>query len=262
MNGNMITIYDNSTHIAVLWSHLIPATIEGKATHNVQNAMFAVAMAYSFNVDLDNIRHGLRTFNTDFFQAPGRTNVFDEHPFKVILDYAHNPAAFRSIASLVDKLDISGRRIAVIAAPGDRRDEDIFEAGNILAGHFDYYICKADDNRRKRGHDEVPKILQKGLIDKGVDSSTISVIPNEVEAIDAALNMAQENDLVVVFGDSIARSWKQIIHFNDNAPNENNKATPQVEPDQKLDSIIDENETLIRDEKGVRIARNEGEDSD
>ena len=262
MNGNMITIYDNSTHIAVLWSHLIPATIEGKATHNVQNAMFAVAMAYSFNVDLDNIRHGLRTFNTDFFQAPGRTNVFDEHPFKVILDYAHNPAAFRSIASLVDKLDISGRRIAVIAAPGDRRDEDIFEAGNILAGHFDYYICKADDNRRKRGHDEVPNILQKGLIDKGVDSSTISVIPNEVEAIDAALNMAQENDLVVVFGDSIARSWKQIIHFNDNAPNENNKATPQVEPDQKLDSIIDENETLIRDEKGVRIARNEGEDSD
>ncbi len=262
MNGNMITIYDNSTHIAVLWSHLIPATIEGKATYNVQNAMFAVAMAYSFNVDLDNIRHGLRTFNTDFFQAPGRTNVFDEHPFKVILDYAHNPAAFRSIASLVDKLDISGRRIAVIAAPGDRRDEDIFEAGNILAGHFDYYICKADDNRRKRGHDEVPKILQKGLIDKGVDSSTISVIPNEVEAIDAALNMAQENDLVVVFGDSIARSWKQIIHFNDNAPNENNKATPQVEPDQKLDSIIDENETLIRDEKGVRIARNEGEDSD
>ena len=262
MNGNMITIYDNGTHIAVLWSHLIPATIEGKATHNVQNAMFAVAMAYSFNVDLDNIRHGLRTFNTDFFQAPGRTNVFDEHPFKVILDYAHNPAAFRSIASLVDKLDISGRRIAVIAAPGDRRDEDIFEAGNILAGHFDYYICKADDNRRKRGHDEVPKILQKGLIDKGVDSSTTSVIPNEVEAIDAALNMAQENDLVVVFGDSIARSWKQIIHFNDNTPNENNNVTPQVGPDQKFDSIIDENDTLIRDEKGVRIARNEGEDSD
>jgi len=261
MNGNMITIYDNGTHIPVLWSHLIPATIEGKATHNVQNAMFAVAMAYSFNVDLDNIRLGLRTFNTDFFQAPGRTNVFDEHPFKVILDYAHNPAAFRSIANLVDKLDISGRRIAVISAPGDRRDEDIFEAGKILAGHFDYYICKADDNRRNRGHDEVPKMLQKGLIDKGIDPSTTAVIPNEVEAIDAALNMAQDNDLVVVFGDSITRSWKQIIHFNDNTTNENT-VTPQVGPDQKLSSIIDENDTLIRDEKGVRIARNEGGDSD
>jgi cyanophycin synthetase len=149
----------------------------------------------------------------------------------------------------------------VISAPGDRRDEDIFEAGKILAGHFDYYICKADDNRRNRGHDEVPKMLQKGLIDKGVDPITTAVIPNEVEAIDAALNMAQDNDLVVVFGDSITRSWKQIIHFNDNTTNENT-VTPQVGPDQKLSSIIDENDTLIRDEKGVRIARNEGGDSD
>ena len=262
MNGDMITIYDNGTHIPVLWSHLIPATIEGKAIHNVQNAMFAVAMAYSFNVDLDNIRHGLRTFDTNFFQAPGRTNVFDEHPFKVILDYAHNAAAFKAMANLVSRLDVSGRRIVVIASPGDRRDEDIIEASTILAGHFDYYICKADDNRRKRGHDEVPKMLQKGFIDNGVDSSNINVIPDEVEAIDTALNMAQQGDLVVVFGDSIARSWKQIIHFNNNTPNENNNVTQQIEPDLNLDNIIDENDTLIRDEKGVRIARNEDEDGD
>jgi len=262
MNGDMITIYDNGTHIPVLWSHLIPATIEGKAIHNVQNAMFAVAMAYSFNVDLDNIRHGLRTFDTNFFQAPGRTNVFDEHPFKVILDYAHNAAAFKAMANLVSRLDVSGRRIVVIASPGDRRDEDIIEASTILTGHFDYYICKADDNRRKRGHDEVPKMLQKGFIDNGVDSSNINVIPDEVEAIDTALNMAQQGDLVVVFGDSIARSWKQIIHFNNNTPNENNNVTQQIEPDLNLDNIIDENDTLIRDEKGVRIARNEDEDGD
>jgi len=85
MSGDMLTIYDNGMHMPVLWSHVIPATLEGKAVHNVQNAMFAAAMAYSFGVDLDNIRHGLRTFDTTYFQAPGRMNVFDEHPFKVIL---------------------------------------------------------------------------------------------------------------------------------------------------------------------------------
>ena len=41
MNGDMLTIYDNGLHIPVLWSHLIPATLEGKAIFNVQNAMFA-----------------------------------------------------------------------------------------------------------------------------------------------------------------------------------------------------------------------------
>ncbi|MDH3766811.1 MAG: cyanophycin synthetase, partial [Gammaproteobacteria bacterium] len=93
MNGHMITIYDSESHIPLLWTHLIPATIEGRAMHNVQNAMFAAGLAYSMGVSLENIRHGLRTFDTTFFQAPGRMNIYTEHPFKVILDYAHNAAA-------------------------------------------------------------------------------------------------------------------------------------------------------------------------
>jgi cyanophycin synthetase len=263
MNGDMITIYDNGTHIPVLWSHLIPATIEGKAAHNVQNAMFAVAMAFSFNVDLDNIRHGLRTFDTSFFQAPGRTNVFNEHPFKVILDYAHNPAAFKAMADLVDRLDVSGKRIAVVSAPGDRRDEDIIEASNILAGHFDYYICKADDNRRNRGHDEVPKMLQQGFIDNGVETEKISIIPSEIEAVEKALNMAEEGDLVMVFGDNTVRCWKQIIYLkSDNQTELDNTTHQSEEVESKLEELINEGDSLISDERGVRIARNEADDGD
>ncbi len=261
MNGDMITIYDNGTHIPVLWSHLVPATMEGKAMHNVQNAMFAAVMAYGFGVDLDNIRHGLRTFDTSFFQAPGRTNVFDEHPFKVILDYAHNPAAFRAIADLVDRLDVTGRRLAVVAVPGNRRDEDVIEATEILAGHFDHYICKADDNRRKRGHDEIPKMLQEGFIKQGVAAEAITVIPSEVEAVDHGLNMAQEGDLLVVFGDDSVRCWKQIIYFR----SENEPEIVATLPDEEevaLDDLMDDGDTLIRDERGVRLARDTSEDGD
>jgi len=263
MNGDMITIYNNETHIPVLWSHLIPATIEGKAMHNVQNAMFAVAMAYSFNVDLDNIRHGLRTFDTNFFQAPGRTNVFDEHPFKVILDYAHNPAAFQAMTNLADKLDVSGRRIVVVSAPGDRRDEDIIEASSILAGHYDHYICKADDNRRNRKHDEVPKMLRQGLIDNGVAKENITIIADEVKAVDEALKMAQESDLVMIFGDNPSRCWKQIIYLH-NDSQEKNKATSthSSENDSNLEGLISEEGTIICDERGVRLARNTDEDGD
>jgi len=263
MNGDMITIYNNETHIPVLWSHLIPATIEGKAMHNVQNAMFAVAMAYSFNVDLDNIRHGLRTFDTNFFQAPGRTNVFDEHPFKVILDYAHNPAAFQVMTDLADKLDVSGRRIVVVSAPGDRRDEDIIAASSILAGHFDHYICKADDNRRNRKHDEVPKMLKQGLIDNGVAKENITIIADEVKAVDEALKMAQESDLVMIFGDNPARCWKQIIYLHNNPQEKNeNTSTRPSESDSNLEDLISEEGAIICDERGVRLARNTDEDGD
>ncbi len=263
MNGDMITIYDNGTHMPVLWSHLIPATMEGKAMFNVQNAMFATGMAYSFGVDLDNIRHGLRTFDTSFFQAPGRMNVFDEHAFKVILDYAHNPAAFHAIADLVDRLDVTGRRLAVVAVPGNRRDEDVTEATEILAGHFDHYICKADDNRRNRGHDEIPQMLRKGFLERGVDEDAITIIPSEVEAVDHALGMAQEGDLVVVFGDDSARCWKQIIYFNtENMPTPEATTKKDEVEVVKLKDIMGEGDTLIRDERGVRLARNTDEASD
>src|SRR3546814_6806175 len=79
VNGHMITLYDKGSHIPLMWTHLIPATLEGRALHNVQNAMFAAAMAYSLGIKLDAIRQGLRTFDTTFFQAPGRMNVFEEH---------------------------------------------------------------------------------------------------------------------------------------------------------------------------------------
>ncbi|HEY2464910.1 MAG TPA: cyanophycin synthetase [Steroidobacteraceae bacterium] len=77
VNGQMMTLYDRGSHIPLLWTHLIPATLEGRATHNVQNAMFAAAMSFSLGIKLDAIRQGLRTFDSTFFQAPGRMNVFN-----------------------------------------------------------------------------------------------------------------------------------------------------------------------------------------
>jgi cyanophycin synthetase len=108
MNGHMITIYDQEAHIPLLWSHLVPATAEGRAMHNVQNAMFAAALAYNLNIKLDGIRQGLRTFGTTFYEAPGRMNMYDEHEFKVILDYAHNAAAVKAICDLVAQFDVAG----------------------------------------------------------------------------------------------------------------------------------------------------------
>ena len=119
IKGQMITIYDHGAHIPLLWTHLIPATLEGRAMHNVQNAMFAAAMAFSMGVKLEDIRHGLRTFDTTFFQAPGRMNIYDEHPFKVILDYGHNPAAVQAMCDLVEPS--RGHRPAHLRAVGARR---------------------------------------------------------------------------------------------------------------------------------------------
>ena len=213
VNGQMITLYDRGGHIPLVWTHLIPATLEGRALHNVQNAMFAAAMAFSLGIKLDAIRQGLRTFDSTFYQAPGRMNVFDEHPFKVLFDYGHNAHAVGMLADLAQRLEVKGRRIVVLAGPGDRRDEDLVAIANAVAGRFDHYVCRRDDSLRDRAPDEVPRIQAAALRAAGVPQDSISVIPDEQEAIDAALRMGREGDLLLVFADALVRSWKQVTKF-------------------------------------------------
>jgi cyanophycin synthetase len=261
IKGQMITLYDRGAHIPLLWTHLIPATLEGRAMHNVQNAMFAAAMAFSLGLKLEDIRHGLRTFDTTFFQAPGRMNIYDEHPFKVILDYGHNPAAVEAMCQLVDRLDIAGRRLCVLAAPGDRRDQDIAEIGRIAAGRFERYICRRDDQLRGRGPDEVPQLLRDALLANGVPAERIAVIPQEQAAVDAALREAGAGDLVLIFGDAITRSWKQVIQFRPEAPppQVERRRVPRPEPVlAEVAAVLEERpREFKRDSRGVRLAREE-----
>jgi cyanophycin synthetase len=261
VNGHMITLYDKGSHIPLMWTHLIPATMEGRALHNVQNAMVAAAMAFSMGIKLDAIRLGLRTFDTTFFQAPGRMNVFNEHPFKVLMDYGHNAHAVGVMADLAQRLDVTGRRIVVVAAPGDRRDEDIVAIAQAVAGRFDHYVVKRDDGLRGRDGDEVPRIIASALDAAGVGSDAISIIPDEQEAVDAALRMGQPGDLVLVFADALTRTWKQIIRFKPDGDMQ--KSAPRTEVP-ALETSLDEQlvaamEGVVRDERGLRFEREESD---
>ena len=261
INGQMITLYDKGGHIPLMWTHLIPATLEGRATHNVQNAMVAAAMAFSLGIRLDAIRQGLRTFDTSFFQAPGRMNVFNEHPFKVIMDYGHNAHAVGMMADLAQRMETGGRRIVVLAGPGDRRDEDLQALARAVAGRFDHYVLKRDDHLRGRGPDEVPQLLARTLREAGVADAAISLIPDEQQAVEAALRMGQPGDLLLVFADALARTWKQITKFGRGGEGTREAAPAGPLPSTSLDPAEDiaydaaAMHGVVRDERGLRYER-------
>ncbi|MBI5608245.1 MAG: cyanophycin synthetase [Deltaproteobacteria bacterium] len=265
VNGQMIAIYDRGAHIPLLWTHLIPATLEGKAIHNVQNAMFAAAMAAAMGVKFDDIRHGLRTFDTTYFQAPGRMNIFDGLGFRVILDYGHNAAAVEAMCVLADRLvqggqlGPEGKRVVVLSAPGDRRNEDIYALAKIAAPHFDQFIVRRDDNPRGRDLDEVPRLLRDGLIQAGIDPEKITQVQGEVEAIQLALDMCQPGDLLLAFCDKVSRSWKQIIYYQQQRAGQAEAAATTAEAQTEEDDLQVPG-SLVRDERGVRIAK--GEEAD
>ena len=92
-------------------------------------------------------------------------------------------------------------------------------------------------------------------------ADAIEVVPDEQEATRRALELANSGDLVLVLGDNVKRTWKQIIYFNSGAhADDSDVKTPvTIELPETDDFAFDSDIEIISDERGVRIAR---EDTD
>jgi len=168
------------------------------------------------------------------------------------------------MADLADRLEPTGRRTIVISVPGDRRDEDIRDSVKACLPQFTHFVCKADSNRRGRGTDEIPQLVRKYLMEFGIDDANITVIAEEEPAVEHALETAETGDLLVITADDLTRTWKQIINFNTEevADKATVPGTKVYLPEKAKRYVLDQDEELIIDERGVRLARHEPEDAD
>jgi len=221
-NGEKIVLRHGRKSMDLVWTHLIPATFEGRARMNVQNALAAAAAAWAAGAHLHDIRQGLRTFTTSYFMAPGRLNMFELDGYRVVVDYAHNPPAMEALGDFVTRLtepsaggaraSVTGRRIGVIATAGDRRDEDIREIGRVSARYFDDIIVREDANNRGRDRGGTAALIVEGIESAGEErrAGSVRTILDELEATRAALDEAAEGDVVVVCVDHANQVWKEL----------------------------------------------------
>jgi cyanophycin synthetase len=119
-----------------------------------------------------------------------------------------------AMAKTIRGLTVNGRRIGIVSAPGDRRDDDIRELGQASAPAFDLILLREDDNRRGRETGVVGELLREGLLAAGFPAERIApgVLDEEV-AVRRGLETARPGDLLVIFGDDLPRDWEQIVSF-------------------------------------------------
>jgi cyanophycin synthetase len=216
-----IVVHDCGTQDHVIEEGDIPATFNGWAAFNVQNALAAIAMAYAQGVEVPVIRRAMQGFSTSYEQSPGRLNLYQGHGFTTILDYAHNPHGLRALGGLVQHMRKTHRRtIGMVGIAGDRRDEDIREMGAAAAGIFDEIVFKEDDELRGRPPGEIVRLLQEGALAAGCARARIHLVRPEDKATEACLRMARPGDLVVLTVDHVERAWEQLTSFDasDNGP--------------------------------------------
>ena len=210
----VIEIHDGGRRMPVCRADAIPATLGGHALFNVQNALAATAMAFGAGVEPAAIGRALATFASTFEQNPGRLNLHDAHGFRVILDYAHNPEALRALGRMAAAIKPADRRsIAMISIPGDRRDTEIREMGEIGATFFDILVFRETPDNRGRPRGEVVRLLREGAIAAGCGPERIHLIEEEPTAARAALDMAQPGDLVVLTPTAVDAVWRTVLSF-------------------------------------------------
>ncbi len=230
--GELIVLRLGSRTMPVLYTHLIPATFGGRARMNVANALAAAAAAWAAGAHLHDIRQGLRTFSTSFFQAPGRLNLVDVGGVRVVIDYCHNVDGMRQLADFVGRMMVetqtkagkigtsgpgtrSGRAIGVLGIPGDRRDEDQLQYGAIAAGAFDEVIIREDKNLRGRAPGETAANVLEGVRSAraaGTARASRAVkVLDEMTAVRTALRRAIPGDLVVCCVDDAIGVYREAM---------------------------------------------------
>lgn len=213
--GDLIAIYEGSRYQPVVWTHEIPATLGGQVTVNVQNALTATAITYALGVPVEIIQKALGGFASSFKQNPGRFNVYDGLPFRVIVDYGHNPAGLEPMVELVRKLRPEGGRVLLtLGIPGDRRDEDIRRLGELGAQMCDELFLREEEDLRGCPPGVVTRLLKEGAIQGGLSPDRIHILPSEAEAVESVLRSACPGDLALLLISDIEGTWQQVQSFH------------------------------------------------
>ncbi|WP_235534314.1 MULTISPECIES: cyanophycin synthetase [unclassified Sphingopyxis] len=212
--SNSILFYKDGERFPVLPASDIPATLGGAAEFNVLNALAAAAMTAAYGIPLPTIAAGLSAFQPSFEDSPGRLNIVEAHGVKVVIDYAHNPAALDALSVLLQKLRPEGGRIlGMIGLPGDRRDSDLRDVGAQAAGMFDEIMFREGPDNRGRAIGSINALMAEGALAAGKDPASIHCLANEHDATDCCIERARPGDIVVLTPTDIEGIWARVQRF-------------------------------------------------
>lgn len=182
----------------------IPIAFSGFATGMVINLLPAVLAGVISNFPIADIRTWLTSFEPSVENTPGRMNLFTFENFKVLIDYAHNEDAFIKLGEFFKHIKCQ-KKVGIIAATGDRRPNDIRKIGYYAGEIFDEIIIRHDRDNRGRTPEELTQLLKEG-IGQSKNHSKVTVIPNEFDAIQSAMENAEPDTFIMYFPDEILKA--------------------------------------------------------
>ena len=195
LQDNAVIVADGHRRHELLRVEAMPCAMNGIARYNIANALAAAAGLMAAGFDQHQIADGLSTFVSDGKTNPLRANVFDVRGITVIVDYAHNAAAYTALADMARAM-LPGQLIGVVTAPGDRREAELLDIGRTCGARFDEMVVYEAELRTRPSGATADLILQGAREQAGL-SDTLHRELDAASAVRLGLALCAPGDVLV-----------------------------------------------------------------
>ncbi|MGL5677286.1 MAG: UDP-N-acetylmuramoyl-L-alanyl-D-glutamate--2,6-diaminopimelate ligase [Cellulosilyticaceae bacterium] len=189
-------------------TYKVVVPIPGKFT--VYNTMAVIISARALGLDMETILEALKSVKG----VPGRIQSFGAPKgYSVIVDYAHTPDGLENVLQAITQF-VKGRIITVFGCGGDRDNTKRPIMGEMAAKYSDYVVVTSDNPRSE----DPLRILEQVEVGVKRQTTPYRMIEDRKEAIHQALQMAAQDDVVLVAGkghENYQILKERIIHFDD-----------------------------------------------
>jgi UDP-N-acetylmuramoyl-L-alanyl-D-glutamate--2,6-diaminopimelate ligase len=159
---------------------------------NQENIAAAVAFAESQNIDEEIIGEALKNFPG----VPGRMEIIQTEPFRVIIDYAHTPDSLEKVYQMLK----SARLICVFGSCGGGRDKWKRPKMGEIASRYCREIILTNEDPYDEEPGQILSEIKSGIFNSQFPISKVFEILDRREAIKKALSLAQKGDTIIITG--------------------------------------------------------------
>ncbi len=176
---------------------------------NVYNLACGLLICLSLGFKLEDLLSRISNI-----KISGRLELLNtKTPYYVMVDYAHTPNGITKLLNFVHTLDIN-RSIVVIGQAGERDYLKRPKVGNVVVENASYAIFTYEDPRSE----DPQKICEDIIKELKETHNNYEIVIDRREAIQKAVDMAKEKDMVLILGkgnETYEKLKTGTIYFND-----------------------------------------------
>ena len=172
--------------------------------YNAENALAALAAAYTTGVSPERAAAELPRFAG----VPGRMQIVQTRPFRVVVDFAHTP---KGLAATLEALrpTTRGRLIVVVGSAGERDPGKRAPLGRTAMERADLAVFTEEDSRSEPVEEILAEMARGAAAAGGREGERYWLEPDRARAIALAFTLAADGDTVVLAGKGHERTLER-----------------------------------------------------